>query len=661
MITMTRGYMDHPNSRPRGHSADRAPARGMWGVVGAVASLLVTACTAPSPTPSLAANALSVAVVGEPGDYDVLTQHNNPQRTGASLHEIELSPENIRTRGMRRLFEWRVDGQIYTQPLYVSNIRYQGRTLSIVIVGTTNNSVYAFEAPASGSPQQPSEEPLWRVANDELGAPLAYYFTSMKFGWLRHNMKPKVGITATPVVDRERHRVYVTVKSGTGGFLGFAPTVSHHLVAIDLLTGRVVTSQEICVGEQVPGCEAEWFKPALQLQRASLLEANNRIYLGFGSHQDTLPFHGWLLAYDADSLQRVGAFCTTCNGTMSPSDGNPLDMGAIWQAGGGLVADPDGNIFAISGNGAYDPSVRNLGTSFMKLDRDLNFIGSWTPVHWKCLNRTDADLGSAGPMLLAGPPSTLLGGGKEGVLYAIDASGLSGIQSGLARTAAPAPPCKATDPVPTASGPGYSSIQASPLWQPTLRMDVAGSFDETALSWGYHHIHGSPVAWRVHGRTLVYVSAERDVLRAFAFEAGKPARFPDGAGPGEAPTDTFHSASPNSDKGMPGGFLTLSANGDVAASGVVWAVMPRPGDDAYTDNVPGVLRAYEAYPGLSPTLDELWNSDAGTHLHRPCEEDGSCGKARLGRFAKFVPPTVADGKVYVATFSGHVAVYGLGR
>jgi hypothetical protein len=35
------------------------------------------------------------------------------------------------------------------------------------------------------------------------------------------------------------------------------------------------------------------------------------------------------------------------------------------------------------------------------------------------------------------------------------------------------------------------------------------------------------------------------------------------------------------------------------------------------------------------------------------------GRDRLGTFAKFVPPTVANGRVYMATFSNRIAVYGL--
>jgi outer membrane protein assembly factor BamB len=59
-------------------------------------------------------------------------------------------------------------------------------------------------------------------------------------------------------------------------------------------------------------------------------------------------------------------------------------------------------------------------------------------------------------------------------------------------------------------------------------------------------------------------------------------------------------------------------------------------------NAPGILYAFDA-----ETLAELWNS----------EENAS--RDRLGTLVKFVPPTVAGGKVYAATYDNRVIVYGV--
>jgi uncharacterized protein (TIGR03437 family) len=83
--------------------------------------------------------------------------------------------------------------------------------------------------------------------------------------------------------------------------------------------------------------------------------------------------------------------------------------------------------------------------------------------------------------------------------------------------------------------------------------------------------------------------------------------------------------------------LSLSANGSQGA--IVWMTT----GDATKDGIPGTLHAFDA----TNLANELWNSDLA----------GS--RDSLGAFAKFVAPTVANGRVYVPTFSNTVAVYGI--
>ena len=94
--------------------------------------------------------------------------------------------------------------------------------------------------------------------------------------------------------------------------------------------------------------------------------------------------------------------------------------------------------------------------------------------------------------------------------------------------------------------------------------------------------------------------------------------------------------------GQPGGMLALSANGTNAGSGIVWASHNLVGN-ANQQVRPGILRAYNA----QNITNELWNSEQIS------------ARDSVGNFAKFVPPTVANGKVYLATFSNRLNVYGL--
>jgi hypothetical protein len=136
------------------------------------------------------------------------------------------------------------------------------------------------------------------------------------------------------------------------------------------------------------------------------------------------------------------------------------------------------------------------------------------------------------------------------------------------------------------------------------------------------NIHGAPVVWRdVNNNLRLYVWGEEDFLRAFQLDGQ---RFvPAGKSLMRAP-----------EKSMPGGMLTLSANGNAADSAVLWASLPISGD-ANMGTVPGIVRAFDA----ANVEKELWNS----------EQDAAHN--RLGRFAKFCPPVVANGKVYLATFA----------
>jgi outer membrane protein assembly factor BamB len=158
----------------------------------------------------------------------------------------------------------------------------------------------------------------------------------------------------------------------------------------------------------------------------------------------------------------------------------------------------------------------------------------------------------------------------------------------------------------------------------------------TWLSWlfpvfGYHHIHGSPVYWKsdISG-PLVYVWPEQTRLKAFRY----------------APSTYFQKKpfvrGPKAPNGMPGGFLSISANG--SRDGILWTTSPL-SKDALTETVPGVLRAFDA-----TTLQQLWSSDSDTNA-----------PADVFNFAKNCPPTIANGKVYLATFSDKLNVYGLAQ
>jgi uncharacterized protein (TIGR03437 family) len=84
--------------------------------------------------------------------------------------------------------------------------------------------------------------------------------------------------------------------------------------------------------------------------------------------------------------------------------------------------------------------------------------------------------------------------------------------------------------------------------------------------------------------------------------------------------------------------LSLSANG--SQNGIVWLTTGNPDKQG----VPGTVHALDA----TDLSNELWNSDLAAG-----------NRDTLGRLAKFAVPTVANGRVYVPTFSNSVEVYGV--
>src|SRR5690242_6100236 len=78
---------------------------------------------------------------------DVLTFHNDASRSGVQSHESVLTPANVTSSTFGKVLTFSVDGEVYPQPLYVSNYTMSdGRAHNILIVATERDWVYAFDA-----------------------------------------------------------------------------------------------------------------------------------------------------------------------------------------------------------------------------------------------------------------------------------------------------------------------------------------------------------------------------------------------------------------------------------------------------------------------------------------------------------------------------------
>ena len=355
------------------------------------------------------------------------------------------------------------------------------------------------------------------------------------------------------------------------------------------------------------------FDPKFQLNRPGLLLHDNVLYICFGSHCDEGVFHGWMFAYDATTLAKIDVFITTPN-TKGDDDGEA----GIWQSGQGPSVDDESNVYFATGDGGNNKST-DFGNSVVKAKLEsgkINVKDWFTPQNEQLLKAKDVDLGSVGPVLV--PDShLLLAAGKEGRLYLIDRNDMGrGVKTSL------------------------HSFQVTNGFLPK---------DKPRIFW---NLHGSPVVWkrkRPGGGgfdILVFVCGEEDHLKVYQlipsgtatgwkFESDNPiSTSPESAPYPDFPVGKFN--DPNRDPRdiyMPAGILALSADGDKAESGIIWVSMPL-ARNANREIVKGILRAYAA----SDVSTELWDSERNP-------TDG------VGMFAKFCPPTVADGKVFISAFA----------
>ena len=360
------------------------------------------------------------AILPAPAQVAIATAQYDNARTGANLHETILTPRNVNSNDFGKLFVMSVDGDVYAQPLYVPILEIPGKGVhDVVFVATEHDSVYAFDA--AGHPQ----EPLWKTSFLGPGVdtvPVGKVACSF--------ISPELGITPTPVIDLMSRTIYVLARTREND------RYYQRLHALDITTGVERPGSPALIRGSVRGSglfgfvsEQVQFHALLENPRAALLLTKGTVYVAWGSSCDAGSYYGWVMGYDARTLQQTVVF------NAAPDSGEA----GIWQSDAGIAADTQGNIYAVTGNGKFnaDSGGRDYGDSVLKLaprSGTLEVRDYFTPYNQSVLNSKDLDLGSSGPILLpdqSGPhPHVLVTGGKDGYLYVIDRDRMGKFQKG---------------------------------------------------------------------------------------------------------------------------------------------------------------------------------------------------------------------------------------
>jgi hypothetical protein len=366
--------------------------------VAALAVLAVLAALAP-----LAALLLGIGAGVAADEGGILTFHGDPARTGWSPSERVLTP--AAAGALHRVWTTPVDGEIYAQPLVVPGLAMFGRVRTVVYVVTEHGGMYALDA-ADG-------RPLWGPVRLGAAVPRA----ALPCG----NIDP-VGITSTPVLDRGAGTLYVAGLTTPDG----GRTKTYVVTALDVKSGVRRPGWPVTIAP--PASSGLRFDPGVQQQRGALALIRGEIYVPFGGYWgDCGDYHGWVVGIPVARPGRQEAYATPTG-----------RMGGIWAAGG-VAADPDGNVYAATGNS--DSAGRpDLGNSVIRLRTSpLRFSGAardyFTPSNYRDLNAADTDLGSTVPLVLppqpgASPPRLLFIAGKQGVGYLIDRDRMGGVSRG---------------------------------------------------------------------------------------------------------------------------------------------------------------------------------------------------------------------------------------
>ncbi len=338
--------------------------------------------------------ALVLPALSDPASaqVSVLTQHNDNFRDGVNAGETVLTPENVNASQFGMLFKLAVDDQVFAQPLIASRVTIAGGVHNVLIVATANNSIYAFDADSGTL--------YWHV---NFGTPMSKSVST----WNCNDVLGSSGIMSTPVIANGR--LYVVAQTYIGG------TSVHALHALDITTGADAAGSPVQI-------QAPEFVSLAQMERPSLLYANNSIYFSVASHCDNGNWKGFTFAYDAASLAQTGVF------DASPDDNG----GGIWHSGNGDAADPLGNVFVVTGNGGWD-GMTNFGETVLKTSPTLALEDWYTPSNWNDLNGGDADLTASGPLLLPNA-NALVAGGKDGYLRLVNTTDLGHLGDNTAQS-----------------------------------------------------------------------------------------------------------------------------------------------------------------------------------------------------------------------------------
>ncbi len=296
---------------------------------------------------------------------------HDPQRSGWAVEEVTLKPENVADLELK----WRVQVKnearsltALTAPVVATEVTTPQGVKTVVYVAGSADNFSALDAQ--------NGEVIWNRTFE------SHVLPKNPGMWLCPN-----GINATPAIDRSRGVIYTIAVDGS-------------LYGLDLGTGKT----KLGPVQFVPSFSKAW----------SLNLVDGVVYTSVS--QGCGGARSGIYSMDLrDSARPVIRELLT----------SPRGGAGIWGRGGPVAGATD-RIYASTGDGEFDPPQEWFGSTFIAASpRSLEPVDYFAPANYKRVTQYDLDIASASPVWFAYRNFSLLaGGGKEGVLYLLDADAL---------------------------------------------------------------------------------------------------------------------------------------------------------------------------------------------------------------------------------------------
>jgi hypothetical protein len=569
----------------------------------------------------------SAAQLGS-GGVNVLTWHNDTYRTGQNLSESNLTYNSVNRNTFGQICSAALDGQMYAEPLVVTNVTIGGKTYDYVVyVVTQNDTLYAIDGdPDDGNPPCTVIKSLPFLTTS--GLPTYGQYPRDCAGCIA--IGPIIGILGTPVISISNSNgagtIYLVTESQDKP--SNALTWYDYLYGVDIQSFQVQYAK-VCSS----GCGTYSSSDFAHdhIQRPGLLFADcgagcgNYVYVAFSMKDGAgYPYpNGAVLGFNGANLSggTVFYFQTSIGLNNGGSNG-----GGIWQSGMGLAlgtSDSTGKnwIYVSTANGTFDLNTgsSDAGDSFLKLDPNgLAFTNDkshyFTPSdqYFRSSNNClptggDMDFGSGGPMLipdnqLINWPYLAVTGDKEGGLWFINRTSPNGYSTACGNSCTCQQPSSNVQTFWTGTPYSGTNIHGGlAFWEYDL---VYPFLDYLFAAAGGGQVIQYPLCASANARNPIDLTTCTGVPVGSVDTRGRAVNFPHGTTP------------------------SVTANGAGSSDAVVWTIKKPDGNNP-EGTTPGILYAFDAL-----TRQELYDSTM-------------CAGDAIAPPTKFSVPTVANGYVYV--------------